>query len=157
MPTNSLSQLEKTIAAAARERDTKEQKIRDDQSTKQRLRDDTKTAWALRKSELPGLVETIDTMLKGHGYAGLAMGTFDLKHSDIDRVIIEFKHSAYNISKILMCVTAGGEFTCSNMGSNNPITPTKLLVADMTEDHLKDALAQAVSCCLSRKSVLKPD
>jgi len=157
MPSNSLSKLEKIIASAASERDVKEKKVLDDQSSRKRLWDDSITAWALRKNELPSLVETIDAMLKAHGYIGLSIGTFDLKHSDIDRVIIEFRHSPHNITKILLCVTTAGEFVCSSVGSHSPTTPTRMMVADLTDELLKETVSQAVAGCLNRKSGLKPD
>jgi hypothetical protein len=157
MPTDPLSRLEATIAASARERDIHNQKSRDDQAAKDRQRDDARAIWAKRMKELPGIVKTIDGMLKSHGYGGLVMGTFDLKHPDIDRAVIEFEHSARNHSKILLCVTGAGDFTCSIGAVAGDVGSTKLPIAELTEDRLKEALAQAVSECLGGKRAPRAD
>ena len=148
MPTDPLSRLQAAIAASARERDQKDQKIREEQLAKERQREQAKAIWDERKMALPGIVKVIDAMLKEHGYAGMAMGNFDLKHTDIDRAVIEFAHNARTHSKLLLCVTRAGEFTCSVTTAAGDTGATRLPIAELTEDRLKEALAHAVVECL---------
>jgi hypothetical protein len=157
MPGDPLSRLEATIAASARERDIHDRKSRDDQATRDRQRDDARSVWAKRMKELPGIVKSIDGMLKTHGYGGLTMGTFDLKHPDIDRAVIEFEHNARNHSKILLCVTGGGDFTCSIGAVAGDVGSTKLPIAELTEERLQEAIALAVTECLAGKRVPRPE
>ena len=157
MPTDPLSKLEAAIAASARERDIHEQKSRDDQAARDRHRDQARAIWTKRMKELPAVVKTIDGMLKDHGYGGLVMGTFDLKHPDIDRAVIEFEHSPRNHSKILLCVTGAGDFTCSIGAVTGDAGSTKLPIAELTEDRLKEALSLAVMGCLSGKRAPRPE
>ena len=154
MPTDPMSRLEEAIAASARERDVKNQKIRDEQAAKEQQREQARAVWIMRKKELPGIVQTIDGMLKDHGYAGVAIGSNDLKHPDIDRAVVEFEHTAHNHSKILLCVTRAGDFTCSIGAVAGDAGSTKLPIADLTEDRLKEALALAVVACLSGERAL---
>ena len=149
MPNDALSRLEAKIAATARERDIKKQKLRDDQAVKDHRQEQARAIWAQRKLELPGLVADIDRMLKSHGFAGLAIGNLDQKHSDIDRTVIEFEHAAHHHSRILLCVTRTGDFTCSIGSVGGEAGSMKLPTTDLSEGRLKVVLAQAVEACLS--------
>ena len=151
MQSNPLSRLELAIVAAARERDLKDQKSRDEQAVRARERDEARAVWTTRKGELPGIVKTIDEMLKSHGYAGLTMGSFELKHSNIDRVVLKFEHSPFNHSNILICATLNGQFTCSLGASTNDVSSTCVPMTDLTETRLKEALALVVEECLQSK------
>ena len=148
MSSDPLSRLQESIAARARERDIRIEKIREEQAAKEQLRDQAREIWTRRKKELPGIVKIIDGMLKGHGYAGLAMGHLDLKHPDVDRAVVEFEHSLHNHSKILLCLTRSGDFTCAIGTVGRETGSAKLPIADLTEDRLKDVLAHAVEACL---------
>lgn len=144
-----LSRLEEKIATLARERNVKQQKVRDDQAVKDQRQDQARAVWTKRKAELPGIVEAIDDMLKRHGYAGIAIGTMDQKHSDIDRTVIQFEHTAHHHSKILLCMTRAGDFTCSIGALSGDAGSMKVPSSELTEDRLKDVLAQAVEACLT--------
>ena len=157
MTGDALSRLEAAIAASAAERDKKEQKSRDEQAQKARQQERARAIWAIRREQIPGIVNKIDGLLRKYGYAGLAMGRFDLKHSDIDRAVIEFKHSAYSASKILLCATSAGEFTCSISSVEGDVGSTELLLEDLTEDRLEEAVAHAVMECLGGRRIPKPD
>jgi hypothetical protein len=82
MSNDPLIQLKAAIALAAQERDKKDQKSRDDQAAKEKRRDQARDVWAERKKELPTIVDSINRMLRDHGYEGLTIGVFDSKHSD---------------------------------------------------------------------------
>lgn len=149
MTSDPLSKLESTIAASARQRDSRDQQNRDELTTKERQRSEERAIWSARKNELPGIVKAVDGMLKGHGYGGLAVGVLDLKHVDIDRVVIEFEHSPRTHSKILMCVTRTGDFTCTIAAVSGEVHATTMPIKDLTTETLKETLAQAVTECLS--------
>jgi hypothetical protein len=149
MSNDPLSQLEAVIALAAQERDKKAQEIRDDQAAKER-RDQARDVWAERKKELLAIVNTINRMLMDHGYEGLTVGSFDSKHSDVDRTMIDFAHSRHSHTKISLCVTTAGEFTCA-VGAVHNDTEIKLSIEQLSEDRLKEVLAKAVAECLSGK------
>ncbi len=157
MTTDALSRLEAAIAASAAERDKKDQRSRDDQAAKVRQQERARAIWAIRREQLPATVAKIDGMLRKHGFAGLAMGRFELKHSDIDRAVIEFRHNAHSASKILLCATSSGEFTCSISSVDGDIGSTELQLEDLTEERLEEAIAHAVAECLSGKRIPKPD
>jgi len=157
MTSDAFSRLEAAIAASAADRDKKDQKSRDDQAAKVRQQERARAIWAIRREQLPGIVTKIDGLLRRYGYAGLAMGKFDLKHSDIDRAVIEFRHSAHSASKILLCATSGGEFTCSISSVDGDVGSTELQLEDLTEDRLEEAVAHAVVECLSGRRISKPD
>lgn len=151
------SRLEAAIAASAAERDKKELKSRDEQAAKARQQERARAIWAIRHEQLPSVISKIDTLLKKHGYAGLTLRKFDLKHSDIDRAVIEFKHNAYSASKILLCATLSGEFTCSIDSVDGDSGSTELQLEDLTEDALEEAVAHAVVQCLSGRHIPKPE
>ena len=154
---DAFSRLEAAIADSAAERDRKEQKSRDEQAAKVLQLERARAIWAIRCEQLPGIVAKIDALLRRHGYAGLVMGKFDLKHSDIGRTVIEFKHSAYSASKILLCATSEGKFTCSISSVDGDVGSTELQLEDLTEDRLEEAVAHAVVECLNRRHIPKPD
>ncbi len=149
MMTDPLSKLETKIAASARERDLKDKLSRDDLAAKERLRDEARAVWATRKSELPTTVKAVDGMLKSHGYCGLAMGVHELKHPDVDRVVIEYEHSARAHSKILLILTRAGEFTCSIGAVSGEVHAVTMPIGELTADRLREVLAQAVAECLT--------
>jgi hypothetical protein len=157
MTTEAMSRLEAAIAASAAVRDELDQKARDEQSAKIRRQERARAIWSIRREELPGIVTKIDGLLKRHGYAGLVMGKFDQKHSDIDRAVIEFRHSPYSSSKILMCATSAGEFACSISSIDGDVGSTELRLEDLTHDRLEEAVGHAVMECLSGKRIPKPD
>ncbi len=157
MSGDALSRLEAAIAASAAERDKKEQKSRDELAAKARQQDRARAIWAIRREQLPSMISKIDTLLKRHGYVGLSLKKFELKHSDIDRAVIEFKHSAYSATKILLCATLGGQFTCSIDSVEGTAGSTELQLEDLTEDALEEAVAHAVVQCLSGRHIPKPD
>jgi hypothetical protein len=157
MTSDTLSRLEAAIAAAATERDKKDQKNRDEQAAKAQQQERSRAIWALRREQLPGIVARIDGLLKRYGYVGLGMGRFDLKHSDLDRAVIEFRHSPHSASKILLCATSAGEFTCSISSVEGDVGSTELRLEDLTEDRLEEAVARAVVECLGGRRIPKPD
>lgn len=157
MTTEAMSRLEAAIAASAAVRDEMDQKARDEQTAKVRRQERARAIWSVRREELPGIVTKIDGLLKRHGYAGLVMGKFDQKHSDIDRAVIEFRHSPYSSSKILMCATSAGEFACSISSIDGDVGSTELRLEDLTYDRLEEAVGHAVMECLSGKRIPKPD
>lgn len=157
MTSDALSRLESVIAASAAERDEKEQTSRAEQAAKARQQERARAIWAMRSEQLPGIVSKIDALLKRHRYTGLALKKFDLKHSDIDRAVVEFKHSAYSSSKILLCATSAGEFTCSISSVDGVVGSTELQLEDLTEDALEEAVAHAVMQCLNGRHIPKPD
>lgn len=157
MTTDAMSRLEVAIAASAAARDEKDQKVRDEQAAKTRRQERARAIWSVRREELPGITTKIDGLLKRHGYAGLVMGKFDQKHSDIDRAVIEFRHSAYSSSKILLCATSAGEFACSISSIDGDVGSTELRLEDLTQDRLEEAVGHAVMECLSGKRIPKPD
>jgi len=148
MSNDPLSKLRVVIAKAAQERDERRQKIRDGQTAKDRQREEARALWAERKEDLSSIVDTIDGLLKEHGYGGLAIVGFDSKHSDIDRVLLEFEHGIRNHSKVLLCVTSWGEFTCAVGAVYDEAVKIKIPIEQLSEDRLKGALAQAVEECL---------
>ncbi|MGE8941479.1 hypothetical protein ACO2I3_06155 [Leptospira interrogans] len=149
--------MEAAIAASAAERDRKEQKSRDEQAAKVLQHERARAIWAMLREQLPEMVSKIDALLKRHGYAGLTLKRYDLKHSDIDRAVIEFKHSAYSASKILLCATSSGEFTCAINSVDDDVGLAELQLEDLTEDALEEAVAHAVVQCLSGRHIPKPD
>ena len=156
MPTDPFSQLEDVIVATARERNKKNQKALDDLALKEQMRDAARAVWARRKVELPGLVKTIDAMLREHGFAGVAMGAVELKHSDLDRALVEFEHSTNNHSRILLCVTRAGDFTCTIGAVGGEAGSTKLPIAELTADRFKEVLAEAIMACLGGERLKQP-
>lgn len=156
MSNDPLSQLKAAIALAAQERDKKNQKSRDDQAAKEKRRDQARDVWAERKKELPAIVEAINRMLRDHGYEGLAIGILDSKHSDVDRMAIDFAHSLHSHTTILLCVTTAGEFTCAVGAVLNDTGKIKLPIEQLSEDRLKEVLAKAVEECLSGKRDQRP-
>ncbi len=157
MTTDAMSRLEAAIAASAAARDKKDQKLRDEQDAKVRRQERARAIWSVRREELPGIASKIDGLLKRHGYAGISIGKFDQKHSDIDRAVIEFKHSAYSSSKILLCATSAGEFACSISSVDGDVGSTELQLEDLTQERLEEAVAHAVMECLSGKRIPRPD
>ena len=149
MMIDALSKLETTIALAARERDLKDKLSRDDLAAKERVRDETRAVWTTRKIELAGTVKAVDGMLRQHGYGGLATGVHETKHADIDRVVLEFEHSARTHSKILLTVTRAGEFTCTIAAVSGQVHAVTVPVGQLTADRLEEVLAEAVDQCLT--------
>jgi len=156
MSNDPLLQLKAVIALAAQERDRKNQESRDDQAAKEKRRDQARDVWTARKKELPAIVDIINRMLRDHGYEELTIGIFDLKHSDVDRIVIDFAHSLHSHTKILLCVTTAGEFTCAVGAVHNDAGKTKLPIEQLSEDRLKEVLAKAVEECLSGKRDQRP-
>jgi len=156
MSNDPLLQLKAAIALAAQERDMKIQKSRDDQAAREQRRDQARDVWGERKKELPAVVEAINRMLREHGYEGLAIGTLDSKHSDVDRMVIDFAHSLHSHTKILLCVTTAGEFTCAFGALHNDTGEIKLPIEQLSEVRLKEVLAKAVEECLSGKRDQRP-
>ena len=156
LSSNPLSRLALAIAAAARERDLKDQKEKDEQAVRTRERDEARVIWGARKSELPDIVKAIDGMLQLHGYGGLTMGHFELKHTDIDRVVLKFEHSRFNHSNILICATLDGQFTCalgaSTPGASSSDATSTIPMSDLTEVRLKEALSLAIEECLKKNA-----
>jgi hypothetical protein len=109
-----------------------------------------------RKKELPAIAGTINRMLRGHGCDGLAIGNLDSRHSDVDRLVIDFAHSRHSHTKILLCVTTAGEFTCAVGAAQNDTGQNGLLIEQLSEVRLKEALAKAVEECLSGKRDQRP-
>ena len=157
MTTDAMSRLETAIAASAAVRDEKDQKIRDEHVAKGRREARARAIWSVRREELPGIATKIDGLLKKHGYAGLVMGKLDQKHSDIDRAILEFRHSTYSSSKILLCATLAGEFACSISSIDGDVGSTEMQLEDLTQDRLEEAVSHAVMECLGGKRIPRPD
>ena len=151
MSNDPLLQLEAAIVLAAQERDKKNQKSRDEQAAKDNRRNQARDVWTERKKELPAVVDSINRMLRDHGYEGLTVGVFDSKHSDVDRTVIDFAHSLHSHTKILLCVTTAGEFTCAVGAVHNDAGKINLPIEQLSEDRLKEVLAKAVEECLSGK------
>ena len=151
-----LLQIKGVIALAAQERDRKSRESRDEQAVKEKRRDQARDVWAERKKELPATVETINRMLKDHGYEGLTIGIFDSKHSDLDRTVIDFAHSLHSHTKILLCVTTAGEFTCAVGAVHNDAGKIKVPIEQLSEDRLKEVLSKAVEECLIGKRDQRP-
>ena len=157
MTTDAMSRLEAAIAASAAIRDESDQKSRDEQAAKARREARARAIWSVRREELPAISSKIDGLLKKHGYPGLVMGKLDQKHSDIDRVVIEFRHSAHSSSKILLCATIAGEFACSINSIDGDVGSTELQLEDLTQDRLEEAIGHAVMECLGGKRIPRPD
>jgi hypothetical protein len=157
MTTEAMSRLEAAIAASAAVRDEMDQKARDEQTAKARRLERARAIWSVRREELSGIVTKIDGLLKRHGYAGLVLGKFDQKHSDIDRAVIEFRHSTYSSSKILLCATPAGEFACSISSIDGDVGSTEMELEDLTQDRLEEAVSHAVMECLGGKRIPRPD
>jgi hypothetical protein len=149
MTDDPMSKLHATIAATARDRDLKEKQSRDEQAAKERQRSEAGTIWAARKKELPEIVKDVDAMLKQYGFAGIAPVVVDLKHSDIDRAVINFEHSSHNHSKIMLRSTRSGEFICSIAAVSGDVYSSTMPIGELTADKLKEAVAKAVSECLT--------
>lgn len=144
-----MSKLHATIAATARDRDLKEKQIREEQAAKERQRAEASTIWLARKKELPEIVKDVDTMLKQHGFAGIAAAVSDVKHADIDRAVINFQHSSHNHSKIMLRSTRSGDFICSIAAVSGDVYSATMPIGELTADKLKEAVALAVSECLT--------
>jgi hypothetical protein len=157
MESDPLSRLESAIAASAAERDRIAQKERAENASRARLQEEARAIWAERCKELPGLVSTINNLLARHGYAGAILKKFDLKHSDVDRAVVEFAHSEHSASKIILCATLAGDFTCSIGTVDDTAGATRMPMSALTEDRLKAALAEAVMDCLKGKRPPRPD
>ena len=151
MPTDPLADLEAAIKKAARARDEQRQRVRDDQDAKDQYRQRIKAHWAEAKKSLAGIVSDIDDMLKEHGYGGLEMVSDELRHSEIDRVVLEFEHGIRDHSKILLSVTPNGEFTCVVGAVTDESETIRLPIESLGVPELKSVLAQAVGRCLGRK------
>jgi hypothetical protein len=95
-------------------------------------------------------------MLRAHGFEGLAIGTLDSKHSDIDRLAIDFAHSRHSHTKILLCVTTAGKFTCAVGAVQSHADQNGLLIEQLSEVRLKEVLAKAVEECLGGKQDPRP-
>ncbi len=149
MTDDTMSKLNATIAAIARERDIRERQSRDELAAKERQRQEAGAIWAARKKELPDIVKAVDAMLKQHGFGGIASAVFDLKHSDIDRAVINFEHSSHNHSKILLRSTRTGEFICSIAAASGDVYSATMPIGELTAEKLTEAVAQAVSECLT--------
>ena len=149
MAIDHLFHLDEAIASAARDRDLKKQKGDNEQAAKVRQREAAIAIWAERKAELPKIVEKIDRKLKEHDFPGIALGTYEFKHSDIARVVIEFMHSPHHVSKILFCVTTAGEFTCSIGAVTGYAVTAKGPIAEVTAARFEEVLSQAVIECLN--------
>jgi hypothetical protein len=157
MTSGAFSRLEAAIVASAAERDKKDQMSRAEQAAKARQQERARAIWAMLREQLPGMVSKIDALLKRHGYAGLTLKRYDLKHSDFDRAVIEFKHSAFSASKILLRAASSGEFNCSISSVGDDVSSTMLKLEDLTEDALEEAVAHAVLQCLNGRHIPKPD
>ena len=70
---------------------------------------------------------------------------------------LEFKHSGYSSSKILLCATAAGEFACSISSIDGDVGSTELQLEDLTQDRLEEAVSHAVMECLGGKRIPRPD
>jgi hypothetical protein len=156
MSNDPLVQLEAVIASAAQERDQKNQKSRDEQAAQEKRRDQARDLWIERKNQLPAFVEIIDRMLREHGYEGLALGVHDLKHSDVDRIVLDFAHSLHSHTRILLCLTTVGEFTCAVGAIHNDPSKIKFPIEQLSEERFKEVLAKAVEECLSGKRNQRP-
>ena len=141
--------LDVAIEASALKREIKKKQSDDEYAAMVRQREEATAIWSQRKLELPAIVQVIDRKLKDHGFAGVTLGVFDLKHSDIGRAVLEFEHGPHNVTKILFCVTRSGEFTCSIGALTGYMTSSQGPIAELSEDRFKATLAQAVSACLS--------
>ena len=157
MTPDAMSRLEAAIAASAAIRDESDQKSRDEQAAKAPREARARAIWSARREELPAISNKIDGLLKKHGYAGLVMGKLDQKHSDIDRAVLEFRHTAYSSSKILLCATIAGEFDCSISSIDGDVGSTELQLEDLTQDRLEEAVSHAVMECLGGKRIPRPD
>jgi hypothetical protein len=141
--------LDVAIASSARERDIK-QKARDDETAaRARARDEATRIWSQRKSELPGIVEIIDQKLRENQFFGASLGTFELKHSDIARAVIDFAHTPHQGTKILFRVTSACEYICSIGVLAGHVTSARGPIAQLTDNRFKEVLALAVAECLS--------
>ena len=145
-----LAELEAFIVNAALARNQKSQKLHDEQAARENQREKSLAIWKERKVALASIVQVIDHMLKQHGYAGLAMGELEAKHSDIDRVLLKFAHGVRDYSKILLCLKTSGEFTCAIETALAQTITVSLPIELLSEDRLKAALAEAVEQCLAR-------
>ena len=149
MTNDPLVQLKAAIVLAAQEREDRE--TREEQAAKERRRDQARDVWAQRKKELPAIVEAINSMLKDYGYEALTISAFDSKHSDVDRTVIDFAHSPRSHTKILLCVTTAGEFSCAVGAAHNDAGMSWVPIEQLSEDRLKEVVAKAVEACLSGK------
>ncbi len=149
MTEDTMSRLQATIAATASKRDLRDKQSRDELAAKERQRQEAGTIWAARKKELPEIVKNVDAMLKQHGFGGIASAIFDLKHADIDRAVINFEHSSHNHSKILLRSTRTGEFICSIAAASGEVYSATMPIGELTTEKLKEAVAQAVTECLT--------
>lgn len=151
MPTDPLVDLEAAIKKAARARDEQRQRLRDDQEAKDQHRQRIKAHWMEAKKSLAGIVSDIDDMLKEHGYGGLEIVSDELRHSEIDRVVLEFEHGIRDHSKILLSLTPNGEVTCVIGALTEDSEKICLPIENFGVPELKSVLAQAVARCLGRK------
>ena len=121
MTDDPMKTLQTTIAATARQRDLKDQQIREETAAKDRHRNETSTIWAARKKELPDVVKAIDAMLKQNGFGGVSPASYEHKHADLDRTLVIYQHSSHSHSKILMRTTRAGEFICSILAATGEV------------------------------------
>ena len=145
-----LAELEAFIVNAARTRDQKSQKLYDEHAAREKQREKSIAIWRERKEALAAIVQVIDHMLKQHGYAGIVIGELEAKHSDIDRVLIKFPHGVRDYSKILLCLMASGEFTCTIETTRDQKALISMPIEQLSEERLKAAVAEAVEQCLAR-------
>jgi hypothetical protein len=145
-----LVELEAFIVNAARKRDQKSQKLYDEHAAREKQREKSIAIWRARKEALAKIVRVIDHMLKQHGYAGLVIGELEAKHSDIDRVLLKFPHGVRDYSKILLCLMASGEFTCTIETTRDQKALISIPIEQLSEERLKAAVAEAVEQCLAR-------
>jgi hypothetical protein len=151
MPNDPLVGLEAVIKKAAQARDELRQRLQDDHDAKEQYKHLIKAQWAEHKKALAATVSAIDRLLKEHGYGGLAIVDDEMRHSEIDRMVLEFEHGIRDHSKILLCVTPSGEFTCAVGVVTDESQKTRLPIEGLGAHELKAILAQAVEQCLSRK------
>jgi hypothetical protein len=145
-----LAELEAFIATAALARNQKSQKLHDEHAARENQREKSLAIWKERKVALASIVQVIDHMLKQNGYAGLAIGELEGKHSDIDRVLLKHAHGVRDYSKILLCLKTSGEFTCAIETAHDQTATISIPVEQLSEDRLKAAIAEAVAQCLAR-------
>lgn len=148
-----LADLAVLIGKAAEARETLDQSRRNDQAAREQQRDEARSAWANHSKALPAIVDRIDKLLTQNGFIGLAIVPTEGKHSDIDRVVIEFAHGIRDHTKIQINITQGGEFVCSVGQVFDEADKYRLPVRDLRAVDIQHALAQAVARCIERKRV----
>lgn len=146
-----LAELALKIEKAAAVRDEQEQSRRNDQASRERQREDARATWGERKKALPGIVDQIDKMLKASGYRGLAITVSDVKHGDIDRVVLEFANGVRDHTKIQISITQSGEFVCAVGQMFDEAEKYRIRMSELSVVHMQHALADAVGRCVDRK------